>query len=180
MSSDTDRRQLVELGRLGAVFGIKGWLKLNSFTSPADNICAYGQLQAELDGAWRVIDIDQYRVQGKGLVVHVKGYDNPETARQLTGTSLWADRSVLPALPPGEYYWHQLIGLQVVNQQGQVFGEVAELMETGANDVLVVRPTANSIDERERLIPYLAGSVIVAIDLTEATINVDWDADYLE
>lgn len=170
----------VALGRFGAVHGIKGWLRLNSFTSPAENICNYPRLQVELDGAWRDVEIDAHRMQGKGLVVHVKAYDDPETARALTGTTVWVDGETMPALPEGEYYWHQLQGLRVINQQDQNFGTVAEMLETGANDVLVVRPNDDSIDGRERLIPYLAGTVIIDVDLTEALIRVDWEADYLE
>lgn len=173
-------QQRVALGRFGAVFGIKGWLRLNSFTSPAENICSYGQLQMELAGVWSEIELDAHRLQGKGLVVHVKGYDDPETARALTGTTVWVDSAAMPVLPQGEYYWHELQGLRVINTQDQRFGKVAELMETGANDVLVVHPDDDSIDGRERLIPYLVGSVIVEVDLSEGMIRVDWEADYLE
>lgn len=179
-NSTAGRQQRVALGRFGAVYGIKGWLRLNSFTSPVENICEYGQLQAELQGNWRTITVDDWRLQGKGLIVHVEGFDVPETARTLTGTTVWVESSAMPSLPEGEFYWHQLEGLRVVNKQGLVLGTVAELMETGANDVLVVKPDGDSIDQRERLIPYIAGSVIIDVDLTEATIRVDWEADYLE
>ena len=118
--------------------------------------------------------------QGNGLVVHVTGFDDPETARSLTGKGIWIHSSALPALDSGEIYWHQLEGLKVINQQGQLFGVVTELMETGANDVLVVSPSTDSIDDRQRLIPYLPGKVIEQVDLAEKTIQVNWEADYLE
>lgn len=180
MRSNADSHQRVELGKFGKVFGIKGWLRLISYTNPPENILTYGSLYSEIDGNWTTLDIDQSQLQANGLVVHVKGFDEPETARTLTGTGIWIDSSALPALPAGEYYWHQLEGLSVVNQHGELLGEVTELMATGANDVLVVAATASSIDDRERLIPYLSGSVVKKVSLDDGLIDVDWEADYLE
>lgn len=178
--SADNRIQRVELGRFGRAHGIKGWLKVSSFTTPIDNLCSYEQLSAEIDGSWIPLVMDQYRTQGKGLVVHIEGYDDPETARQLTGKGIWVESDALPALAENEFYWHQLQGLQVINQHEQVFGEVKELMETGANDVLVVDPTAGSIDDRQRLIPYLYGSVVQQVSVEAGLIRVNWEADYLE
>ena len=180
MSTGSDNQQRVELGRFGKVHGIKGWLRLNSYTNPPDNICKYELLATEIDGKWTTLVLDQYREQGNGLVVHVAGFDDPETARSLTGKGLWIDSSALPALDSGEFYWHQLQGLQVINQQGQLFGIVTELMETGANDVLVVSPNADSIDDRQRLVPYLSGKVVQQVSLADGVISVNWEADYLE
>lgn len=178
--SNPRRSQRVELGRFGKVYGIKGWIRLNSFTDPPETICQYAALTAEIAGKSVELELDEFRSQGKGLVVHIKGYDDPETARVLTGKVVSVDSSELPELAEGEYYWHQLLGLQVLNQHGANFGEVVELLETGANDVLVVQPGVNSIDKRQRLIPYLMGSVVQKIDLVEGCIRVAWEADYLE
>lgn len=180
MRSSNSYQQRVELGKFGKVFGIKGWLRLISFTTPPENILSYDSLLIEIDGKWETLDIDQSQVQANGLVVHVEGVNDPDTARQLTGTGIWIESSALPALPEGEYYWHQLQGLSVINQHGEVFGEVAELMATGANDVLVVAPNADSTDDRERLIPYLSGSVVKQVSLDKRQIVVEWEADYLE
>lgn len=178
--SNHERSPQVELGRFGKVYGIKGWIRLNSFTHPPDTICQYAALTAEIEGKPVVLELDEFRTQGKGLVVHVKGYDDPETARILTGKVISVESSELPALAEGEYYWHQLLGLQVLNQHGVNFGEVVELLETGANDVLVVQPGTESIDKRQRLIPYLKGSVVQQVNLVEGWIRVEWEADYLE
>ena len=167
------------LGQLGKVHGIKGWLRLNSFTVPPENILEYKQLQAEIEGQWQQLEIDQVRQQANGLLVHIEGFDTPESAQQLTGLELTVSSSELPGLAAGDFYWRELEGLQGVNQQGQLYGRVAKLLETGANDVLVIAPTAASLDDRERLIPYLKDSVIVAVDLEAKTIRVDWEADYL-
>ncbi|MSR10511.1 MAG: ribosome maturation factor RimM [Gammaproteobacteria bacterium] len=181
MVTGTDKRtQRIELGRLGKAHGIKGWLRLNSFTNPPDNICSYTTFATEIAGEWVALELDQFRMQGSGLVVHIKGYDAPETASLLTGKGVWVDSKELPVLIGDEYYWHQLHGLKVMNQHGDLFGEVVELLETGANDVLVVQATADSIDKRERLIPYLTGKVVQQVSLIEGVIRVNWEADYLE
>lgn len=172
--------QRVELGRFGKVYGLKGWIRLNSYTNPADSICAYDTLTARIGDNWTQLALEEFRPQGKGLIVHIKGYDDPETARLLTGKGIWIESSELPALPEGEFYWHQLLGLQVVNQQGVNFGKVTEMLETGANDVLVVEATADSIDQRQRLIPYLPGRVVQQVNLVDGWIRVNWEADYLE
>ena len=176
---DTDREWAV-LGEIGRVHGLKGWLKLISFTSPIENILDYSRFHVVVGGRSQELELDEHRRQSKALLAHFKGYDDPETARLLTGTELTIANKELPQLEIGEFYWHQLQGLTVVNQQNQVFGRVSHLLETGANDVLVVKADNESIDDRERLIPYLLTSVIVEIDLETQTIHVDWDADYLD
>jgi 16S rRNA processing protein RimM len=170
----------VVLGQIGRVHGIKGWLKLISFTTPIENILDYRRFQANAGAGKQELEIDEFRRQSKALLVHFKGYDDPETARKLTGVELSIASSELPELEGGEFYWHQLQGLKVVNQQDQVFGYVSKMLETGANDVLVVAANAESIDKRERLIPYLVDSVVTKVDLEDGTIRVDWKADYLD
>ena len=170
----------VVLGEVGRVHGLKGWLKLISFTSPIENILDYSRFHAEVGGQSQELELDEHRRLNKALLVHFKGYDDPETARLLTGTELTIANEKLPELARGEFYWHQLQGLRVVNQIDQVFGRVSHLLETGANDVLVVKADSESIDDRERLIPYLQDSVVIEIDLENQTIRVDWEADYLD
>ena len=169
----------VVLGKFGKVHGIKGWLRLNSFTVPPANILDYAELHTELSGELRLLRIDASREQQKGLLVHIEGFDTPEDARLITGCEVWVQSADMPELEAGSFYWHQLQGLQVVNLQGQIYGSVQRLMETGANDVLVVRPTAESCDDRERLIPYLPDRVVKEVSVEEQRIVVDWEADYL-
>lgn len=176
---EVDKERVV-LGEIGRVHGLKGWLKLISYTSPLENILDYTRFHVEVEGRSQELELDEHRRQNKALLVHFKGYDDPETARLLTGTELTIANEKLPELERGEFYWHQLVGLRVINQIDQVFGRVSHLLETGANDVLVVKADSDSIDDRERLIPYLVDSVIVEIDLEGQTIRVDWEADYLD
>ena len=168
----------VTLGRLGKTHGIKGWLRLYSFTDPALNISEYRRFYTNLSQRQELV-LDQVREQGNTLLAHVEGYDDPESAQQLVGAELQVAASELPDLEAGQFYWHQLIGLTVTNVEGQVLGVVDRLLETGANDVLVVKATDNSIDSHERLIPYLRDTVVKKIDLERRKIDVEWEADYL-
>lgn len=169
----------VVMARVGKPHGIKGWLRLESFTSPAANLLQYKEFIVQIGGQEKRLTLDDYREQAGKLVGHFADYDAPETARELTGLELLIDSSELPALEEGDYYWHQLLGLTVINLEQQNLGTLVRLMETGANDVLVVKPSQDSIDSRERLIPYLPDQVVRQVDLESGTVLVDWQADYL-
>ena len=174
-----DRKKVV-LGKIGKVHGIKGWLRLNSFTAPPENILDYPRLNTRIGQSAKILEVDESKLQPKGLLVHFTGYDAPETARELTGLEVWVDSSEMPELEAETYYWHELIGMSVTNEQEQLLGEVADMFETGANDVMVVAATEHSIDDRERLIPYLKDAVIKTVDRESNLILVDWDSSYLE
>lgn len=187
MSTDNAQRssgQWLGLGRLGAPHGIRGWVKLHSYTQPKENIQDYRYFltRPAEDGqvAETKLDIDQIKPHGKGLIAHVKGYDDPEKSRALTGLEIGVDGSELPALDSDEYYWHELQGLQVINASGQLLGRVTTLLETGANDVLVVDPIAGSIDDRQRLIPWLPEQVVTDVDRQAGILRVDWESDWLQ
>lgn len=174
-----NRGELITLGRVGKTHGIKGWLRLYSYTDPPDNLADYRRFWIDREGVAGQLELDQVAPQGDHLVGHFTGYDDPEAAQRLVGAQLQVAAEELPELDSGEFYWHQLLGLAVINQEGQLLGRVARLMETGANDILVVRPVSGSLDDHERLIPYLQGSVIRRVDLDEGQILVEWVADYL-
>jgi 16S rRNA processing protein RimM len=174
----------VVMGRIGAPYGIKGWVKLLSFTDPAENLLGYRYYYIAEDaggtagqGTLKKIAIDEARPQGKGFVGHIKGCDVREATRGYTGRDLLLPRAELPPLDEG-YYWHQLEGLRVVNLAGEDFGIVDHLLATGANDVLVVRGDAASIDREERLLPYIQGRVVKEVDLAAGLLRVDWEKDY--
>lgn len=133
----------------------------------------------QVNGFDSVLEMDDARPHGKGLIGHFVGYDTPEHARELTGIELYVRTESLPELDDGDYYWHQLTGLQVENRSGVLLGQVRSLLETGANDVLVVDATQDSVDERQRLIPWLPEQVVLNVDLVSGKILVDWEADYL-
>jgi 16S rRNA processing protein RimM len=171
----------VVMGRLGAPYGIKGWVKLISFTDPVDNLLDYAEFWIVEEGltgkALRAIEIDEARPQGEGLVGHIKGCDEREATRLYTGLDLLVPKSALPELDAG-YYWHELEGLRVVNLAGEDLGVVDHLLATGANDVLVVRGDAQSVDQLERLLPYVEGQVVKEVDRDARCIRVAWGKDW--
>lgn len=168
----------VMLGRLGAPFGIKGWMKLISFTDPPENILAYRHFLIRLGDGFTGLEIDESQSHGKVFVAHVKGCDDRNLTRQYTGSELWIPTSELPALADEEYYWHQLEGLRVLNLDGEILGRIDRMMETGANDVMVVAPATDSVDEEERLIPWITDRVIRKVDLAAGEVLVEWDKTY--
>lgn len=165
-----DRR--VAIGRVAGVFGVRGWIKVFSYTRPREAILEYGPWLIERAGEWQTFEVAEGRVQGKGLVAQLKGCDDRDVAAALIGAEIAVPISRLPEPADNEYYWAELEGLRVVNLAGQELGKVSHLFETGANDVLVVR------GEREHLIPVGPG-YIRRIDRSAGVIEVDWDAEAL-
>lgn len=166
------------IGKLGAAHGIRGWLKLHSYTEPPENILSYRSLAIDSDQGLQQIEILESQKQGNGFIARIKACDDRDATRFYTGRELFLKKEALPALEQNEYYWHQLEGLRVISTGGDDLGVVDHLLATGANDVLVVRPDAQSIDQEERLIPYVREKFVRKVDLTQQEIVVDWDKDY--
>lgn len=166
MTKETD---YVVVGKIGAPYGIKGWLKITSFTASTSDILNYKPWYLADKQTWQAIEITDGHTHGKGVVVKIAGFDAPETARFLTGKTIGIKRNQLPKLKKNEFYWSDLEGLTVIDQNGQDLGKVIYLMETGANDVLVVK------GEKEHAIPYLPGDVIMNVDLEKKEIHVNWE-----
>lgn len=162
----------VVVGKIVGLYGVQGWVKLFSHTDPKENIFSYTPWLVQMGGEWRLTKVLSGRTQGKGLVVQLEGCADREQARLFVGAEVAIVKSQLPKPADGEYYWADLIGLQVVNQDGQLLGRVDHLLDTGANDVLVVQ------GERERLIPFVRGQYVHEIDLVEGTMKVDWDPEF--
>ncbi len=168
---------LVVLGKIGAVHGVRGEVKVHAFTESVDSLLDYPVWLLRRDNDIKQIKLTSCRPQGKALVAKIEGIDDREIARTFTGYEICVPRSELPALEDDEFYWHQLEGLKVINQDQQLFGIVDHLLETGANDVIVVKPCAGSIDDQERLLPYTQHCV-QSVDLTAGEMHVEWDADF--
>jgi len=162
----------VVLGRVSGLFGVRGWVKIHSYTDPRVAILAYPGWQLGEGGQWRAIKVAEGKPHGKTIVARFDGSEDRETAAGYVNALVGVPRSALPATGEGEYYWSDLEGLTVEGQGGNVLGTVAGLLETGANDVLVVRQK-----DREILIPFLTGDVIKDVDLDSGVIRVDWDWD---
>ncbi|MEW5249714.1 ribosome maturation factor RimM [Microbulbifer sp. 2201CG32-9] len=173
-----DSAGLVTVGRITSVYGVRGWVKIQSFTEPMDNVLQFSRWFLRGDGDWERLHIDACRRHGKGLIAHIEGIDDRDSAARFCQRDIAVINSDLPQLGEGEYYWHQLEGMRVISAFGggeYEFGRVFRLMETGANDVLVVR---GGSDRRERLIPYLPGDFVTDIDLEAGVITVDWDPEF--
>lgn len=166
------------IGRITSVFGVKGWLKVYSYTDPVDGILNYRHWILIQDGRRFAAELETGRRQGQGIVVKLKDIDDRDLARTYGGAEIRVPTSELPELPEGEYYWHQLEKLAVFTVEGERLGQVHHLLETGSNDVLVVRADAASIDQRERLIPYLPDQVVLEVDLAAERLVVDWDPEF--
>ncbi len=123
------------------------------------------------------VKVVEGKKQGKGLVALTDGIEDRTQAEELIGSEIWVDKDQLPNLEKGDYYWHQLEGLEVFNEAGEFLGEVSHLFETGANDVLVVKASEKSIDDMERLIPHVEKEIVLEVDLEERRILVAWGSD---
>ena len=174
----TQHSQETVIGQITSVFGVKGWLKVYSYTDPRDGILNYRDWTLVQDGKRIAAKLVDGRRQGQGIVVKLKGIDDRDVARTYCGADIKVPTSELPELPEGEYYWHQLEGLKVVTTAGECLGKVDHLIETGSNDVLVVHATDDSIDQKERLIPYLPEQVVREVRLSEQSMTVDWDPEF--
>lgn len=162
--------RLISVGRVVGLFGVDGWVKVHSYTRPREAILHYSPWQMEIGGTSRSLEVAEGRLQGRGVIARLAGFQNRDAAVALIGADIAVHASQLPAAGEREYYWAELEGLRVVNLVGQDLGRVSHLFETGANDVLVVQ------GERERLIPFGPG-IIQRVDLDAGVISVDWDAE---
>ncbi|HSW93963.1 MAG TPA: ribosome maturation factor RimM [Gammaproteobacteria bacterium] len=169
MDADTDAGYVV-IGKIGSTYGIHGWLKIFSFTEVMTDILDYAPWYLDLGENWQPIQVKEGRQHGKALVAHLAGYNTPEEARVLTGKKIAVKRSQLPSLPEGTWYWKDLEGLMVIDQHGKELGPVLYLLETGSNDVLVIRH-----EGKEHAIPWLPGQVVKDIDLANRIMRVEWD-----
>ena len=159
---------MVVVGRFGAPYGVKGWLNVTSYTDPLENLVGYRPWFVERRGNWSEVTIVQTRPHRSGFVAQIVGIDDRTAAQALVGQAISVPDSALPEAGEDEFYWKDLIGLNVVDQSGDVLGQVSELMETGANDVIVVRTGGGDV-----LIPFVR-HVVMDVDLQAKRIVVDW------
>jgi 16S rRNA processing protein RimM len=162
----------LHIGKVSSVFGIKGWLKIFSFTDDRESILDYSPWLLKKGSDSKSVEVVTGQLQGKTVIAQLRGIDDRNMAESLIGWDIYIPKAQLPQAAKGEYYWSDLIGLQVTNLEGIAFGKVTGLMETGANDVLLIS------GERERAVPFLQGQTVISIDLTAKTLQVDWDADF--
>jgi len=171
----------VELGKVVGIWGVKGWIKLHSYTRDRVDIANYPRwwLQPKAaKGSPLEFQVLKCREQGQGIVAQLDGVNDGDEAQALIGRVILIAEQDLAELPEGEFYWQQLVGLEASNLQGESMGKVETILETGANDVLVLKRDGESGIE-EVLIPYVP-HVVKKIDLAQGTMVVDWDLAYLD
>lgn len=165
----------IELGKIAGFFGVKGWVKLFSHTRPRSGIGQYSRffLGTEQPSEPPLsITFTEIKESGKYIVGHIKGVNSRDEAQAFLGKTLFIQRSDLPKLD-NEYYWHELIGLTVINQENHTLGKIVEMMETGANDVMVIR----NDNGEEALIPYVMAHFVLSVDTEKGEMHVDWELD---
>lgn len=167
----TDQKPVI-VGRISGLFGVRGWVKIHSYTDPRKAILDYREWLIEIDNKWQPMVVVDGKSHGKTIVAHFEGIDDRDEAAGYLQATIGVNRSLLPETADGEYYWSDLEGLTVRRENGEVLGTVAYLLETGANDVLVVRE-----EGREVLIPFVMEQVVKDVDLAAGVIRVDWDWD---
>lgn len=159
----------IVLGRISGLYGVNGWVRLFSYTEPRTGILEHTECRLRHDGGQQDARLIEGKAQGKGVVARFAGIEDRDTAARLIGQEILVSRSALPELSEGHFYWADLEGLSVETKDGALLGWVAYLLATGANDVLVVQ------GEKETLVPFLWGSVILDVDLEAGRIRVDWE-----
>lgn len=162
----------VVVGRFGRPYGIKGYVTVHSFTDPRDNILGYTNWHVFLHKQWQPLRMLDIKTQLKAIVALVEGYSERESVSALTNAEIAIHGEQLAQLQPGDYYWHELMGMQVVNSTGVSLGKVVDMMSTGSNDVLVVE------GNKRHLIPYLPDEFVLDVSKEKRTITVDWDLDF--
>ena len=165
-------QDLINVGKISGVFGLKGWVKVFSYTEPRENILSYKHWLLKKGSQDKSIKVIGGQLQGKGVVAQIEGVTDRDKALVMMGWDVYITHDQLPTLAKGEYYWTDLVGLDVENLEGFQLGKVDSLFETGANDILLVK------GERERALPFIKGQTVISIDVVAGKIVVDWDPDF--
>ena len=161
----------VVLGRISGLFGVRGWVKVFSYTEPREAVLNYKGLLLGRDGEWQSAKVAEGQRHGKSVILRLEGIDDRDQAAALIGADIGAERQDLPKPEDGHYYWADLVGMSVIHRDGTELGKVRDLLETGAHDVMVVE------GEQEILIPFVLNEFVLGVDLVSRRIDVDWEWD---
>lgn len=163
--------ETVCVGYILGVQGVKGEVRVFSNTDPRENIVSYSPWLVEVDGQIETIEVNG-RLQGKHLIANLASVEDRDSATELVGSKIFILPDQLPKLDDDEYYWSDLIGMEVKSLQTEVLGIIESMMETGASDVMVLQ------GDKERLIPFVMEHIVKEIDVVNKQMIVDWPADY--
>jgi 16S rRNA processing protein RimM len=165
------RDETVCVGHILGAQGVKGEVRVFSNTDPRENIVTYSPWLVEVDGQIETIEV-KGRLQGKNVIAHLTGVEDRGRAIELVGSKIYISPDQLPKLDDNEFYWSDLIGMEVKSLQDEALGTIESMMETGASDVMVLR------GDKERLIPFVMEDIVREIDIVNKQMIVDWQADY--
>ncbi len=171
-----DKDKIIEVAQFSSVYGVKGWIKVKSYTQPSTNIFNYSAWLLKIDNQWKTIQIEKGRPHGKTLVVKLADVNDRDQAQKLVGIKIAVYRSQLPETDDDEFYWTDLLGLDVVTVEGKRLGKISDLLETGSNDVLLVKGQQDG-KTTEHLIPWLKDDVIKMVSMEDKLITVAWDTE---
>ena len=161
------------MGRIVAPYGLKGWVKVEPYSADPESLRAYPSWWVGRNGDWRELKVAERALQhGAGLVARFEGCAERDAALALKGSEVAVPREALPQNADNEFYWADLVGLQVVNVKDEELGAVAELFENGAHPVMRV-----VVGESERLLPFV-GQVVRQVDMAQGRIRVEWELDW--
>jgi 16S rRNA processing protein RimM len=165
----------VILGRISGLYGVKGWVRVFSYTEPREALLGYRCWLLRAEDGWMEQAVAEGRKQGKSLVVRLSRTEDREAAAEWIGADIAVARESMPPAGEGEFYWADLEGLEVRHRDGRILGRVTHMLATGANDVLVVQGEGEP--NQEILIPFVPEMYILRVDVVEGVIDVDWEWD---
>lgn len=161
----------VTLGRISGLFGVRGWVRVHSYTEPREGILGYGAWWLRNESGVTEATVEEGQRHGKAVIARLAGIADRDEAARLIGSEIEVPRDRLPPAGEGRFYWRDLEGLKVLHRDGTELGTVAYMMETGANDVMV------TAGDGERLIPFVRDKVVLDVDLDRGVVTVDWEWD---
>ena len=165
-----DQEKLV-IGRVSSPHGIKGWLKILSYTDPIENIFSYKSIFLKKRNNYLPFEIEDYSISGKIIRMKLKGVDDRNHSEEIADCEILINRNHLPEISSDSYYWADLIGFQVIRKDSENIGVLDSFLETGSNDVMVVVGKNNN----RNLIPFINRDVIKTVDMKGKFIIVDWN-----
>lgn len=175
--SAPDVDTLMKIGQLRKPYGIKGWLWVFSDTEEREAIFDMQPWWMKTATGMKPLTVKQWRQQGSGLVAQFEQVPDRNIAETMHGVSIWVTKDALPEPEEDEFYWSDLVGLQVLNEQDEYLGDIAEMFDSGAHDIMRVAANSDSLDNEERLIPWHKQTVL-QVDMAEKKVLVAWPSDY--
>lgn len=167
------------LGRVTGLYGIRGWVRIHSYTEPREALLEYDGWMLRVGKAWQAMPVAEGRRHGKSIVARFQDVDDRDAAARFLGADIAVPRQALPEAGAGRYYWADLVGLDVRHRDGRSLGTLANMLATGDHDVMVVNAPSDRANEqgREILIPFVMDRTVLQVDLAAGVIEVDWEWD---